>query len=181
MLSAALALSACNTSDGKSKATDETSSAAPTPTATTAPTQSNDPMAAPKAAVLEAYNSFWDEQVKAYAKGDTEGTDFGRYAAALALSSTKRDLKDLRSKGIVATGSPSHNVDVTQIDVTAQVPKARLTDCLDISAWTLIYSESGKSVEMPEKRLTRYVNQIKAEKWGKQWKIVDVTPEQQAC
>ncbi|MFG2691606.1 hypothetical protein ACGFWG_36525 [Streptomyces sp. NPDC048405] len=131
--------------------------------------------------MLEAYSKMWDEQVKAYRKADPTGTDLDEYAAALALSSTKRDLKDLRSKGIVATGAPTHEVDVTQIDVAAKVPKAELTDCLDTTKWTLIYSKSGKPVEMPEKRLTRYVNRIEAEKWGKQWKILDVTPEQQAC
>jgi hypothetical protein len=131
--------------------------------------------------VLEAYSKMWVEQVKAYRKADVTGTDLDEFAAALALSSTKRDLKDLRSKGIVATGAPTHEVDVTQIDVAAKVPKAELTDCLDTAEWTLVYSESGKPVEMPEKRLTRYVNKIEAEKWGEQWKILDVTPEQQAC
>lgn len=58
---------------------------------------------------------------------------------------------------------------------------ARLTDCLDVSDWKLIYARSGKPVAMPANRLTRYVNQVKAEKWRKQWKILDVTPEQQAC
>ncbi|MBQ0887831.1 hypothetical protein PV387_30320 [Streptomyces sp. ME02-6987-2C] len=131
--------------------------------------------------MLQAYSKMWDEQVKAYRKADLTGTDLAEYAAALALSSTKRDLKDLRSKGIVATGAPTHEVDVTHIDVAAKVPKAELTDCLDTAKWTLVYSKSGKPVEMPEKRLKRYVNRIEAEKWGKQWKILDITPEQQAC
>ncbi len=175
---AATALTACSSSDSDSKPSAQTSPPVSSPTASTA---SADPEAAEKKAVLQAYSKMWDEQVKAYRKADATGTNLDEYAAALALSSTKRDLKDLRSKGIVATGAPTHEVDVTQIDVAAKVPKAELTDCLDTAEWTLVYSKSGKPVEMPEKRLTRYLNKIEAEKWGEQWKILDVSPEQQAC
>ncbi|WP_406368397.1 hypothetical protein OG788_46305 [Streptomyces sp. NBC_00647] len=134
-----------------------------------------------QAAVLNAYSRMWDEQVKAYAKGDTKGTDLSQYAAALALSGTEDDLKDLRSKGIVTTGAPAHKTAVDALEMDKKVPHAMLTDCMDSANWEFVYRKSGKPVEMPKDRLVRYVTKVEAEKWGKQWKIVDVVPQQRAC
>ncbi|MEU6511008.1 hypothetical protein [Streptomyces sp. NPDC046942] len=176
-LSAAFALSACGSSGGDGKASGKPSAPVSSPTATA----SADITAAEKEAVLKAYGSMWVEQVKAYKNADLQGTYLDAYAAGLALASVKTDLRDLKSKGIVATGEPSHKVDVPDINLIDKTPKAKLTDCLDVSKWTLIYRTSGKPVATPANRLTRYMNKIEAEKWGKQWKILDVTPEQQAC
>ncbi|MGW2936344.1 hypothetical protein ACWDA7_31845 [Streptomyces sp. NPDC001156] len=130
---------------------------------------------------MDAYKYFWEEQVKAYAKADSAGTDLGQYATALALSRTETDLKSLRSKGIVTTGAPSHNTTVDSFEPEKKVPYAKLRDCLDSTNWKFVYRKSGKAVEMPENRLVRYLVEIEAEKWGKQWKIVTVTPQQRAC
>lgn len=145
------------------------------------PPSSVDAQAAEKTAVLDTYALFWDEQAKAYAKGDTAGTSLAQYAAGEALSSTQDDLKDLHTKGIVTTGAPTHTTTVFSLEPGKKVPSAKLTDCLDSTNWKFIYRKSGKPVEMPQSRLIRYVTKINAEKWGKQWKIVDVTPEQRAC
>ncbi|MGW3099881.1 hypothetical protein ACWDCC_41310 [Streptomyces sp. NPDC001102] len=177
-----LGLTGCSDNGGDSGASSTGSSVRSSePAPVTATSASADPQAAEKAAVLDAYTRFWDEQAKAYAKGDTAGTHFGRYAAAEALSSTESDLKSLRSKGIVTTGAPTHKPAVDSLEATKKVPSAKLTDCLDSSRWKFIYRSSGKPVEMPKKRLIRYWTKIDAEKWGKQWKIVDITPQQNAC
>lgn len=130
---------------------------------------------------MKAYGHFWDEQVKAYSKGDITGTDFIKYAGAEALSSTKDDLKDLRAKGIVTTGAPTHDTSVGQLLPDKKVPYAKLTDCLDSSNWKFVYAKTRKPVEMPTNRLIRYVTKVEAEKWGAQWRIVNVTPQQHAC
>ncbi|MFF7451622.1 MULTISPECIES: hypothetical protein [unclassified Streptomyces] len=177
-------LTACSDTDGDS---DSAASASPSgvtsapATATPTPSISTDAQAAEKSAVLDAYTAFWAEQVKAYSRGDTKGTDFAQYAAAEAKSSTEADLKDLRSKGIVTTGAPTHEAEVDRLSSAKQVPSAQLTDCLDSTAWKFIYSKTRKPVQMPENRLVRYVTKVDAEKWGKQWKIVNVTPKQDAC
>ncbi|MFD8220355.1 hypothetical protein ACFV2U_43475 [Streptomyces sp. NPDC059697] len=154
----------------------------------TAANSSNSPSPSPsssedaeKAAALQAYSRMWDEQAKAYAKGDSKETDLSQYAVALALSGTEDDLKDLRSKGIVTTGAPTHETTVASLELGKKVPHAKLTDCLDSTHWKFVYRKSGKPVVMPKNRLVRYVTQIEAEKWGKQWKIVDVVPQQRAC
>ncbi|MGW0628510.1 hypothetical protein [Streptomyces sp. NPDC002758] len=130
---------------------------------------------------MKTYSRFWEEQVKAYAKGDASGTEFSRYAAAVALSSTEDDLEDLRAKGIVTTGAPTHDTTVDSLEADKKVPHAALTDCLDSTDWKFVYRDSGKPVAMPKNRLVRYVTKVDAEKWGKQWKIVDVTPQQRHC
>lgn len=157
----------------------DAASPAPTKSRSSAPTAS--PTAQPADAVKEAYQRYWDAQVKAYAKGDAKGTGLSVYSAALALSKTKNDLKDLREKGIVTTGAPTHDVQVTSFKPDEKVPQAKLTDCLDTSAWKFIYRESRKPVEMPKGRLVRYVTEIEAEKWGKQWKVLNVVQQQRAC
>lgn len=175
-------LTACSDTDGDS---DDAASASPSVAtsepASATPSVSGDPQSAEETAVLKAYAAFWAEQVKAYSKGDTQGTDFAQYAAAEAKSSTEADLKDLRSKGIVTTGAPTHEAEVDRLSSAKQVPSARLTDCLDSADWKFIYSKTRKPVQMPENRLVRYVTKVDAEKWGKQWKIVNVTPQQDAC
>lgn len=172
-----LALTSCTSSGIESTdSAQPPTDAPPTPS----PPVADTPEAAAEKAVLAAYQRFWDEQAKAYAKGSTQGTDFDRYAAAVALASTKDDLAALRSKGIVTKGAPDHETTVEVIE-SGKVPSAKLSDCLDSTDWTFIYSKTGKRVDMPEERLLRYVTKVEAEKWGKQWKIVKVTPQQKAC
>lgn len=99
-------LTGCSNDSKTPAATPTTRSAPSSASSSPTPSPSTDPQAAEKAAALDAYSRFWAEQVKAYAKGDTKGTDFRRYAGAKALVSTETDLTDLRSKGIVTTGAP---------------------------------------------------------------------------
>ncbi|WP_406359437.1 hypothetical protein OID55_00795 [Streptomyces sp. NBC_00715] len=177
---ALLTLSACSSDEDPSYNT-KPSAAPPAATSASASPSPTSSVSVDQAAVLDAYSRMWDEQAKAYAKGDTKGTKLSTYAAALALSGTEDDLKDLRSKGIVTTGAPAHKATVTVLEMDKKVPHAKLTDCLDSTGWKFIYRKSGKPVDMPKDRLVRYVTKVEAEKWGKQWKIVDVTPQQRAC
>ncbi|MGW3819134.1 hypothetical protein [Streptomyces sp. NPDC005046] len=175
-----MALSAC------SSAEEDPGTSAKQPSSASSPVRpskspSTDPQAAVRKDVLTAYSAFWREQVKAYAKGDSKGTDLRQYAAAVALSGAEDDLRDLRSKGIVTIGAPSHNAAVDTLEPDKKVPHAKLTDCLDSTDWKFVYRKSGKPVEMPKNRLVRYVTKVEAEKWGTQWKIVDVVPQQRAC
>lgn len=184
VLSALAVLSACGSSSGGDNAdkavkpSPETSSSSETETPSTA---APDPEDAEKKAVTDAYADMWDEQVKAYAKADVKGTDLSTYSAAKAWVQTKRDLEALKSKGMVATGKPEHDVKVTGFKPDKQVPWAGLTDCLDTANWKYVYRKSGKAVPIPDGRLESYTLKVQAEKWGKQWKIVDLVPQDRAC
>ncbi|MFE3268921.1 hypothetical protein [Streptomyces sp. NPDC059215] len=178
---ALLTLSACSSDkDSADSAKPSASPPTPAPTASASPSPSSS-VSVDEAAVLDAYSRMWGEQAKAYAKGNTEGTELSKYAAALALSGAEDDLEDLRSKGIVTTGAPTHKTTVEVLEMGKKVPHAKLTDCLDSTGWKFVYGKSGKPVEMPKDRLVRYVTKAEAEKWGNQWKIVNVTPQQNAC
>ncbi|WP_331763534.1 hypothetical protein [Streptomyces anthocyanicus] len=181
-LCAAMALTACGggeSADSPASPSTNPSQSSVTPSASAS--ESEDPQAAQKRAVLQAYNRFWEEQVKAYSRGDATGTEVAKYAAAQALSATKQDLSELRSQGIVTTGEPTHATSVDKLQADKKVPYAKLTDCLDSTGWKFVYAESQKPVDMPTNRLVRYVTEVEAEKWGNQWKIVTVTPQQRSC
>lgn len=184
-LCAVIALSACGGEGGRESANGPESAPStasqPSEAPSTPPSESADPLAAQKRAVLQTYSRFWEEQVKAYSQGDVAGTDVAKYAAAQALSATKRDLSELRSQGIVTTGEPAHDTSVDELEPDKKVPYAKLTDCLDSTGWKFVYAKSQKPVDMPTNRLVRYVTEVEAEKWGNQWKIVTVTPQQRTC
>ncbi|MGW7276072.1 hypothetical protein ACWGH5_36855 [Streptomyces sp. NPDC054864] len=182
-LCAALALSACGSSDDDSgkKAPGVKSPASKSSAPSTTPSPSTDPETAEKKAVLEAYARMWAENVKAYAKADPKGTKLSTYSAAVAWAQWKNDLKSLKKQGIVTTGEPSHDIEVTGIKPDKKVPSAELTDCLDTTDWKFVYRKSGKPVAMPNNRLKSYVMEITAEKWGKQWKVVVAKPLDRAC
>ncbi|MFG2885734.1 hypothetical protein ACGFYV_26155 [Streptomyces sp. NPDC048297] len=173
--STVLALAACSSEPSKNDARDT----APPVSSTDKPSAS--PSQDPTAPVKDAYQHYWEEQVKAYSKGDAKGTDLSLYSGALALSKTEDDLKDFKAKGIVTTGAPGHDVHVTSFQPDAKVPQAKITDCLDTSTWKFIYRDTRKPVEMPKDRLVRYLTTVDAEKWGNQWKVLNVVQQQRAC
>jgi hypothetical protein len=134
-----------------------------------------------KEAVLAAYGHYWDEQVKAYKTGTIKGTDLKKYAVGDAVARVESDLMTMKSNGVIADGAPHNDASVTTLNLEAQVPKATLTDCLDISSWKRLYRKTGKEVPTPKGRIDHYLTDVHAEKWGKQWKILSATPKQKEC
>ncbi|MFI1169177.1 hypothetical protein ACH4UM_37860 [Streptomyces sp. NPDC020801] len=175
---AAFALSACgSSSDGKDKG----SGSAPVASTPAPTTSSADPQAAERQAVLDAYSNYWKEQAKAYKTGTIEGTDLKKYAVGDAVARVESDLMTMKQNGVIADGAPRSAARVTDLDLQSQPAKATLSDCLDISTWKRLYRSTGKEVPAPQGRINRYLTVAKAEKWGKQWKILSATPEQKAC
>ncbi|MFI7008860.1 hypothetical protein [Streptomyces sp. NPDC050145] len=178
-------LSACSGGDDKKgpEATLEpTRSDKPVNESSSTPSPSEtDPNAAEKQAVLDTYDRLWDEQVKAYGQGSIKGTQMRKYTAGYALADTETDLETLQKKGIVAKGSPTHDVSVTGLKPDKKVPWASLTDCLDTSDWKYVYEKTGKPVDMPENRVSKYLTKVQAEKWGKTWKIVQLETSGTSC
>ncbi|MER6030679.1 hypothetical protein [Streptomyces sp. NPDC001851] len=169
-----LALTACSSSHGGNKASEHTPASASSPTA---PTSSAAPDAPEKAAVLKTYDAFWAEQVKAYARGDVQGTDLKKYATEKALGEAMGDVLVMKKGGNATTGAPKHQAQVTQMTLTGAIPKAVVQDCLDISTWKTVNRKSGQVQPFPSNQPLRYITTSKAEKWGKRWMITEVTPE----
>ncbi|MBL1086737.1 hypothetical protein JK359_33060 [Streptomyces actinomycinicus] len=174
VLSAALALSACSSSDGDSKPSAKTSAPASSPAPSTA---SADPDAAAKEAVLKTYDAFWTEQVKAYAQVNIQGTDLKKYASKDALGGAMGDVLVMKKAGTATTGAPKHRAQVTSLTLSGSIPKATVQDCLDISNWKTINKKSGQVEPFPSNQPLRYITTATAEKWGKQWLITKLTPE----
>ncbi|MEV2256882.1 hypothetical protein AB0I94_41145 [Streptomyces sp. NPDC050147] len=179
-LCAAIVLTACS-SVGDANTDSNKPSPPPSKASGSVPSKSACPLAQDKQAVLKVYERMWEEQVKAYAAADLKGTDLKKYAAAGAYARARLDVEGLQKKGIFAKGKPGHKTKVTSTDLKRQVPRAELSDCLNTSTWKYFYRKTGKPVPLPEGNMTRYVTTVKAEKWGKQWKILELTPHQRAC
>ncbi|MEU2134616.1 hypothetical protein [Streptomyces sp. NPDC018352] len=175
-----LALAACS-SNGKpaeAKGPEHTPSSSPSaPPAT----ESADPSAASKTAVLSVYGRYWQEQVKAYAKADTKGTDLRKYATKDALGRSIGDALSLKQAGNIMRGAPSNDADVTSINLNKKIPSAVIKDCLDVSGWETVERKSGKVLPFADNALTRYETIATAEKWGAQWLITKVEPQERGC
>jgi hypothetical protein len=173
-----LSLAACGSSgnEGDGKASPTQTGSAPAPA-----TSSADPQAAEKSAVLDAYGHYWVEQAKAYKTGTIKGTELKKYALGDAVARVESDLMTMKTNGVIADGAPRNDASVTALNLEEQVPKATLSDCLDISTWKRLYRKTGKVVPTPKGRIDHYLTDVKAEKWGKQWKILSATPQQKEC
>jgi len=175
----ALLLAGCSDSGGGNEAKRPSPSASRI-SAAVSPSPA-DPQAAEKKAVLAVYGSYWQEQVSAYRTGSVQGTSLKKFAVGDALARVESDLASMRSKGVTSDGSPRHDVRVTTLTTSTKVPRATLSDCLDISPWKWTYRKTGKAVPSPKTQLTRYRTVVKAEKWGNQWMILSATPQAREC
>ncbi|MFD3920269.1 hypothetical protein [Streptomyces sp. NPDC058595] len=141
---------------------------------------SADPAAGEKSQVLRAYDGYWAELVKAYAKADTKGTELKKYTELDALSRAQLDVGRMKDAGTVHRGKPGHKVGDPELALEKDIPTATLTDCLDISGWTPV--RDGKVLPFPEDQEPRYLTTVVAEKWEDRWLITKVTPHgDRAC
>ncbi|WP_229871701.1 hypothetical protein [Streptomyces longisporoflavus] len=176
------ALTACSGSgdkseDSKPPATPSASNPETSPT----PSKSDDPEAKDKQAVLKVYERMWEEQVKAYAKGSIDGTNLKDYSTKDALGRVMGDLLGMKQADTVTKGAPSHDTEVTSLDLRKEIPKARLSDCLDISEWKTVKRGSGEVQPLPSEQPSRFETTIDAEKWGKKWMITGFKPSADPC
>ncbi|MGW0651147.1 hypothetical protein ACWD4T_20455 [Streptomyces umbrinus] len=173
------AVSACSSSDDSDEAKaspSATSSAAETPTPSSA-----DPEAAAKDELLASYQQYLGEVTKSYSQAGTDGTDIKKYATGAALATVQSETKAMDKAGQVTIGKPASTPEVTAINLGRKVPKATITDCMDVSQWKLVDRKTKNEVELPKERLTKYVDIISLEKWGKQWVVLKETPQERKC
>ncbi|MFH8737584.1 hypothetical protein [Streptomyces sp. NPDC017964] len=178
---AATALTACSTQDegskgGNSPSPKSTISSSPSATASPSPSESG-----PRAEVEAAYRHYWDEMIDAYAQGSMKGTAFKEYAVAQAYSTADAEVKILAKKGYVSTGRPSIDPRITKVDTSKKTASSTFTDCVDITKWKLVKRSTGSDVKLPGDRLTRYISEVRAEKWYGHWVIVKVEQEARSC
>jgi len=174
-----LTVPACGSSDSSEDA--KASASAPSSAAGTPAPSSAAPKAVATAEVLAAYRQYLAEVTKAYARASTEGTDIEKYSSGAALATVQSETKAMNKAGQVTTGKPGSTPEVTAISLDRTVPKATITDCMDVSRWTLVDGATRKEVGLPTERLTRYVDVISVEKWRKQWIVIEEKPQERTC
>lgn len=161
-LCAALALSACSTSD---KHSHSPSSSAASPSAT----QDSKEQAARDAA-LGAWRGMDAEMVKAYHQSKSSGTKLSTYAADKALSKIESELFQYRQAGVHFEGAPKSTAKVTAVDIESTPQKATITECLDTTGWKAM--QGNKNVTSPN-QVQRYTVTGSVRTIGTQWKVVD--------
>ncbi|MDI3390056.1 hypothetical protein QIS99_28260 [Streptomyces sp. B-S-A8] len=135
-----------------------------------------DPQAKEKDEVLRSYSGMWTEQMKAYRKADAKGTDLEKYATLKALGRFELDLARMKKAGTVVRGELGHeDTRVTQLDLKAKVPTAKVTDCMDISKWQTYNTKQKKVIPFPDGQPLRYQATASAERWEGRWMITEFT------
>ncbi|EPH45329.1 hypothetical protein STRAU_1594 [Streptomyces aurantiacus JA 4570] len=179
VLAALGSLTACSDSDGgespeKPRATATSSK----PAASPSPSDASD---GAKGELLAAYRSYWNEKTTAYAKGSMSGTKLKTYAKGNALGMAQADLVRLKSAGQIIKGKPDLAPKVSRLDLGKKVPFAQITDCVDVAEWKPIDRKTREEIVLPKERRIKYVSRVTAERWDKQWVILEVKPEDKAC
>ncbi|MER5549952.1 hypothetical protein ABT072_48100 [Streptomyces sp. NPDC002589] len=174
---AAMALGVAVTAAGCSGGGEKKSAASPTPTVS----QSADPQAEAKKTVEQTYRNYWNAQTKAFEKVDVRGTGLEKYSFDQAYSKVLADVANMKIKGSAMRGAPQIKPDVTAVSLDESPKKATITDCVDVSKWTLVDAKTGKALELPKSRLTRFVVSASARTVGDAWKIVELTRQDRAC
>lgn len=156
LLAVVLALTACTP-----RASVPTPSATPSPTASPAPvaptptpTETTDPeAAAATAAVLEAYTGYWDAKVAAFANpAAPEAPELTHFAVDTALADVRASVFSLNTNGIAVVGEPALQPEV--IELTPDQPQsATVIDCVDVSRWQPVFTDTGESAAPPDQSL----------------------------
>ncbi|MEW2471087.1 hypothetical protein AB0919_39810 [Streptomyces sp. NPDC046994] len=177
-LCAALALTACSSSDGKGEAADES------PSLTQAPTSSApaDPKETAKREAIAAYGAYWRELEKLYADPTGKSAHLDQYAASAALKNVETDAKRAHDRGDILTGRVAlTDQTVGKVDTSGTIPNATVSSCLDVSKWETVDAKTKKPVPLPENRLTKYVILSTLEKYPEGWRVIRDEPQGKPC
>ncbi|MFJ8364264.1 hypothetical protein [Streptomyces sp. NPDC093984] len=176
MLCAALALSACSSSDSNGEAVPQTSSASPTSSA------SEDPTEVAKKEAIAAYQGYWRQMERLYADRSGAGADLGKYAASAALKNAEADAKHAHERGRINIGAVTVIAPtVTKFDAEGGMPNATISSCLDVSKWQTVDAETKKPVSLPSNRLTKYLIVSVVEKRSQGWRVIRDEPQGKSC
>lgn len=165
----------CNSAPGTAQTPapttpDTTATATPTPTPSTP-----DPTALASEAALAAYRGFRQAQVTAERTADASYQELERYAGDKALADERVNLVHMANSGVVMTGEPTFNPEVTNVALGAS-PTVTITDCIDTTGWAPIYEATGESAAAPGQP-TRVLATALARPYGDGWLITEVTTD----
>lgn len=177
-VSAALALTACSSSDGKDEGTDQSPTVAQSPTETA----SADPKETAKKEAIAAYRAYWQEMEKLYADPTGKSAQLDQYAASAALKNAQNDAKRAHDGGNIIVGEVTiTDSTVTKTDATAKIPNVTLSNCLDISKWETVDAKTKKPADLPDNRLLKYLLVSTVEKYPEGWRVTRDEPQGKSC
>jgi len=177
-LCAALALTACSSSDERNEAADESPTAAQSPTASV----TADPKDTAKKEVIAAYGAYWQEMEKLYVDLTGKSARLDQYAASAALKNAEADAKSTHDRGLINIGDVAvTDQAVTKVDTSGKIPNATVSSCLDISRWQTVNAKTNKPVSLPANRLTKYVIVSTVEKYPEGWRVTRDEPQGKSC
>ncbi|MFD7283839.1 hypothetical protein ACFV80_44355 [Streptomyces sp. NPDC059862] len=177
-LCAALALSACSSSEGNDEAADKSPTVAQSPT----PTASADPRETAKKEATAAYGAYWQEMEKLYADPTGKSAQLDQYAASAALKNAQADAKRAHDGGNIIIGNVTiANSTVTKADTTGRIPNVTLSNCLDISKWETVDATTKKPTDLPDNRLLKYLIVSTVEKYPEGWRVTRDEPQGKSC
>ena len=166
-----VAVVACSTPDPAPPPTPTTS-----PTATSTPTPTVDPaVAEAEAAVLAAYQSYWD--VSAAALADPLAPlpdDFDRYIVDKARSGLAESLLWAEQNDVVMVGAPVISPTVESIAIDGE-RAAHIVDCVDSTDWVLTLRSTGDPASSESPQNTRVTADAWAIFYDDRWVIREVT------
>jgi len=126
----------------------------PSPTAAPTPTPTVDPeTAAAEAAILEAYQGYWDAKVASFADPmKDQDPNLQHFAVDTALADAQEAILSFRSNGIAVVGQPVLAPVVSDIAMS-ETQTAKITDCVDITNWQPVYAATGASAAPADQNL----------------------------
>jgi hypothetical protein len=149
----AVLLAAC-TSGGSGPSPTSTLTITSSPTAAPTPTPAVDPeTAAAEAAILQAYQGYWDAKVASFADPvKDQDPDLQHFAVDTALADAQEAILSFRSNGIAVVGQPVLAPVVSDITMS-ETKSAKITDCVDITNWQPVYAATGASAAPADQNL----------------------------
>jgi hypothetical protein len=154
-------------------------SATATATPSSSPTPAGDPaVAQAEAAILEAYQGYWDAKVAAFADPTKDpGPELEQFAVDKAFADVASSVFTFRDSGIHVNGAPLLSPTVSNIVIGSE-GSATITDCVDGTNWQPVYTVSGESAAAPgqaQKLLTTSTAYFYVDHWTIRTSNVDRT------
>ncbi|WP_369383261.1 hypothetical protein [Streptomyces sp. cg36] len=178
-LCAALAMSACGSSDREKH---ETTGQIKPPTPPPAASATTGPKETAKKEAIAAYQAYWREMEKLYGDPTGKSAHLDQYAASAALKNAEADAKSTHARGLINTGDVAVNdLTVTTVDPSGKVANATISSCLDISRWQTVDAKTKKPVSLPENRLMKYVIVSAVERYPEGWRVTRDDPQGKSC
>ncbi|WP_199421646.1 hypothetical protein [Actinotalea solisilvae] len=146
------------------------------PPVTTSPTPTADPaVEQAEAAVLAAYDSYWDVSAQALADPSAPlPDDFDRYIVDKARSGLAESLLWAEQNDVVMVGAPVISPTVDSIVIEGE-RTAHVVDCVDSTDWVLTHRATGEPASSASQQNLRVTADAWAVFYEDRWVIREVT------